>query len=517
MLATSPSAVSFSVISTRSILVPFAVLTSVIGLEQSTRDSCEFFLSSPSLGLLGESSLIQSRQFSRLSFIDNGLDHSIEAAARNNETIRNDTLGSQQNFTESSEGEKLMGKRSLLFGSAAQDDDVALAMQQNNHAAAEPEEALPRQPENVSFESSGASSSAPEQATEEALNVRLRNLIERAATWSEQAKSWSSEAFSTWRGAADEAYNSLFGAQSGPSTKRPRRGIRPSLIIFLILIVTCMTGICLCFEKPKPQPSLRRPTSDARLMFDGASPDGSPRFRRIEIPVREEVASGGDIAGTTSGGFPTFTPSDYAAAREDQRKRQDFAEAGVKTAPDDFFCADLSVPEQCECMLVVPVFAPEGTFPICDVQGQAVLQATKQPGTRFQLALEDIKGNTLALCNEVESSSTNDGEDSGQEYHVSDAKGKFFGSISSCGKNFELVTTTGFRLQFWGNFETQAINVTDYRTELLATTEPCERDGEIGAYYTLRVAPLANVAQALCGLLCIGHMRRTCSSLPSHP
>jgi len=103
------------------------------------------------------------------------------------------------------------------------------------------------------------------------------------------------------------------------------------------------------------------------------------------------------------------------------------------------------------------------------------------------------------------------------EFRILDAEGKPFATLTQVQgqQRFELTTQHGFKLYFYGNFQTQAINVTDEDDSLLATTEPCGVDfDQTGIYYRLRVAPLANVGHSLCALLCIGQILRPKPSLP---
>lgn len=172
------------------------------------------------------------------------------------------------------------------------------------------------------------------------------------------------------------------------------------------------------------------------------------------------------------------------------------------------FCPDLVVPQQCECILVVPVYAPVGKFDIRDMNGHAVLKAFTQKqgqGLLWQLHLQTAAGESLARCIEVRSNTGT------HEFHILDGKGKHFATLTQKqvqnSLSFELTTQNGFKLHFYGNFQTQAVNVTDEDESLLATTAPCTV-GDDDKYYTLRVAPLANVGHSLCALLCIGETLR---------
>jgi hypothetical protein len=181
---------------------------------------------------------------------------------------------------------------------------------------------------------------------------------------------------------------------------------------------------------------------------------------------------------------------------------------------DALFCADLVVPEQCECILVVPVYAPVGKFSICDMNGRSVLSAYTQNssmGRPWQLTVQTATGEVLATCVESRSSLGQSAAYGAWEFRIVDAQAKPFAVLSQLlgQERFELTTGNGFKLHFWGNFPTQAVNVTDEHGGLVATTEPCGVDfDQSGIYYRLRVAPLANVGHSLCALLCIGQVLR---------
>lgn len=198
----------------------------------------------------------------------------------------------------------------------------------------------------------------------------------------------------------------------------------------------------------------------------------------------------------------------YEAKRMGNESSSDDSEVPSKGggAADAHFCPDLVVPEQCECILVVPVYAPNGAFNICDMNGRAVLNAFTQTSSargapRWSLDVKTATGELLAKCIEVGTQSV--------EYHILDSKRSFFASIVELHgqQRYEMTTRGGSRIHLWGNFLTQAVNVTDEQGVLLATTEPCGIDlDRTGSYYRLRVAPLVNVGHSLCALLCIGQI-----------
>lgn len=176
------------------------------------------------------------------------------------------------------------------------------------------------------------------------------------------------------------------------------------------------------------------------------------------------------------------------------------------------FCPELVVPEQCECIIVVPVFAPNGSFNICDTTGRAVLHAmTSGQGASWKLEIHSATGE-LTCGVQTKLGSLLDPVGANLEFQLLDANAKVYGRVQRLTnqERFVLSTQDGLKIQFWGNFRTHAVNITDEEGFILASTEPCKPDFDsTGIYYRLRVAPRANVGHSLCALLCIGQFLKT--------
>jgi hypothetical protein len=198
------------------------------------------------------------------------------------------------------------------------------------------------------------------------------------------------------------------------------------------------------------------------------------------------------------------------------------------------FCEDLVVPPYKECMLLVPIRhqIPTGAFNVTDTSGSVVLhvsvrgsssaplaQVQATGASQRRLVLSTATGETLVQCC---TSAThkfplpNLLPDEGlgtTEFKLLRAAGDYYASLLRCeppnpeGTRYLLKTIRGTRFHFWGAFERHAVNITDERGKLLATTEVCQVDFDTnGQYYRLRVAPLTDVGLILCGLLCIHHL-----------
>lgn len=165
------------------------------------------------------------------------------------------------------------------------------------------------------------------------------------------------------------------------------------------------------------------------------------------------------------------------------------------------------VPELFECILAVPVCVTKGDFSIHDLKGQAVLHASTTAGRPWRLALQTATGESVAHCVEVRPNAANACR---VEFKISDDKAELSASLMQLQlpgtqQRFQLTLQTGDRLHFWGNFQTQVANITDDKGNFVGTTEPCcgKDFDQTGAYYRLRMAPLVNVPQVLCAMLCI--------------
>lgn len=269
-----------------------------------------------------------------------------------------------------------------------------------------------------------------------------------------------------------------------------------SFPIVLLLIMLCTLAVCFCVTRPMAQATSK---TQGGFQPDLAAVVRNPNPRNSNTPPRSSMAP---------------APREFPSAGGRQSQSRDIStesegDARRSTAgADPQFCPDLVVPEQCECILVVPVYAPAGAFNICDMNGRAVLHANTHPpgrGGGWSLNVKTATGEVLANCIEVGRPGSCD------EFRILDAKGAFFASLVQLHsqQRFVLTTRSGYKLHLWGNFQTQAVNITDEDGGLVATTEPCGIDlDQTGAYYRLRVAPLVNVGHSLCALFCIGQVLR---------
>lgn len=293
--------------------------------------------------------------------------------------------------------------------------------------------------------------------------------------------------------------------RTGLASFNMARGSTGLIFVFILLIVLS----CIFWKATRPEPvngSLKLSSWSQSPTYPRLSPViRSPAGTSVPVGEPRHIARG--AAAGTFGADASTMGGGIQDSSEDE---------GNSVARDgDGFCPDLVVPQQCECILVVPVYAPVGSFSISDMNGRPVLQANTQmqgQGLLWQLHLQTATGESLARCIEVRPNGPGSSMSLGNvEFHISDAKGNHFATLMQVQgqQRFELTTQNGFKLHFYGNFQTQAVNITDKEDSLLATTEPCGEDfDQTGIYYRLRVAPLANVGHSLCALLCIGQILR---------
>jgi len=253
----------------------------------------------------------------------------------------------------------------------------------------------------------------------------------------------------------------------------------------------------------------RSPLVGARTTGGNAGVQSTPAHFGARSTTAQFAAPGGSPTFSTHSAYDPSLRSAASLARGRAASESSAEEDNEERAQ---FCPDLVVPEQCECILVVPVYAPNGSFSICDMHGRAVLHAfTSANGAAWRLDVQSATGETLARCVEARPSVGSAAAGNGFEFHMLDAHGQFYARLVQLHgeERFVLTTQSGLKLHLWGNFQTQAINVSDEEDSLLATTEPCGADfGQTGSYYRLRVAPLENVGHSLCALLCIGQILR---------
>lgn len=297
----------------------------------------------------------------------------------------------------------------------------------------------------------------------------------------------------------------------------PKKQASAGILVVLVLLIVL---IILCWRVTRPEPiAFQKPpnwgqSAHAQQQYQqqqqriSVVPNRSPRGPSVPVGEPRQLAS---RTSPRMGSAP-MVGHPHGGGRDRIDSSSDEWEG---TTDGDVFCPDLVVPQQCECILVVPVYAPVGSFGIADMNGRSVLQAASQvqgQGLLWQLHLQTTTGESLARCIEVKPSSPG----TLPSFHILDAKGKYFASLAQVQgqQRFELTTQNGFKLHLYGNFQTQAVNVTDENDSLLATTEPCGTDfDQTGIYYRLRVAPLANVGHSLCALLCIGQILRPRASI----
>jgi hypothetical protein len=177
------------------------------------------------------------------------------------------------------------------------------------------------------------------------------------------------------------------------------------------------------------------------------------------------------------------------------------------------FCAELIVPQQSECILLMPLDSARRTssFEVTDVSGNTVLRVVPEPpslGRLWRASIQTSTGEVLAQCCEARYQPSSG---VAREFQLLRAGGDVYGKLrhSPAQDRYLLTLVSGTSLHFWGNFENNSVNFTDEKDRLFATTETgASADFDTrGTYMRLRVAPLVDVGLTLCGLLCIGqHM-----------
>jgi len=249
---------------------------------------------------------------------------------------------------------------------------------------------------------------------------------------------------------------------------------------------------------------LGRSTNGTRPYFPmNASPQlsirglrSSPETSKKQLPTDSRLSPGG-----VKGLSPALGTDDDEGAPKSMKSG---------TSAEARFCPDLVVPQHCECILVLPLDlgSSRSIFPVTDVNGSLVLRAVPQHSTGgpWRATITTSTGETLVQCCEARQQ----GAWNEAEFHLLRGGGQFFAKLvySVQQDRYLLTLQNGSILHFWGNFDNKAVNITDDENRLLGTTEVGSTDFDPeGTYCRLRVAPLADVGLALCGLLCIGqHM-----------
>mmetsp|Transcript_73893 Transcript_73893/g.175882 ORF Transcript_73893/g.175882 Transcript_73893/m.175882 type:complete len:471 (+) Transcript_73893:167-1579(+) len=195
-------------------------------------------------------------------------------------------------------------------------------------------------------------------------------------------------------------------------------------------------------------------------------------------------------------------------------------------------CPDLLVPEDTECILLVPmVDINKQALELVDTNGNLVLKAYSQKpkvGPR-RLTLQTASGEVMAHAISDRS-----------RFSIMQASGEVFGTISRIGNEYGMKTRTGGRFLFWGHLDQHTINVSDMSIDdstrrafeeimleegsdtrtappqgsmLAATTEPVSlgsgsdlAKAAKGPNYMLRVGPLMDVGLITCSLLALDHL-----------
>jgi hypothetical protein len=258
-----------------------------------------------------------------------------------------------------------------------------------------------------------------------------------------------------------------------------RNGVSRSssgVLMFFILILLIIGAICF-YATREPSSSLKLST------YDHSSP-------RLVLGRNSSVASG-----TGSMSTPSFQPT---STNQLPRHAERPSNRRVETEAAE------------ECILVVPIYAPNGTFHINDLKGQVVLhgfcQTTGDPHPLWHLALRTATGDPFGKCIEMVPSSHV--SVTGVAFNILGTTDEYFATLVQLRdrEKFELTTRTGDKLYFWGDFQSLSVNVTDEQGGIVAVTEPCP---ETRDFFRLRMAHVTNAGLPLCALLCIGQALRS--------
>lgn len=244
-----------------------------------------------------------------------------------------------------------------------------------------------------------------------------------------------------------------------------------------------------------------------------ASPQLSMRGGTQPSPQASQKQIGGRIPSEASPGgrFKTLARGLDVSSDDEKERAPRWTASTAGSRKIEAFCSELIVPQHCECILVLPIDLgkPSTSFAITDVSGAHVLRAEPQPsrdGRPWRAKITTAQGEPLVQCCEARPH----GPGGQPEFHLLRQDGQLFAKLlySDQQDRYLLTLQSGAILHFWGNFDNSAVNITDDENRLLGTTEIGSTDFDPqGTYCRLRVAPLADVGLALCGLLCIGqHM-----------
>jgi hypothetical protein len=258
------------------------------------------------------------------------------------------------------------------------------------------------------------------------------------------------------------------------------------IIVCLVLLI----GICAVVAASQRSGSRSAlPSGDIRSPLQSFPDRKSTRF-----PERRMASS------------PAGSPGTGATLRRDAFEPPKLI-AG--TPPESQFCPELVVPGHCECSLLLPLNMPKvvSPFEVTDLTGGPILRVVPQPpahGRLWGANITSATGELLAQCCDARhhASSIATGD-----FYIKRANGQYYAKVmqSTSPDRYMINLMNGVTLHVRGNFDNQAMDITDDSDRMYATTEigPSDFDPQ-GRYLHLRVAPLADVGLAICGLLCVG-------------
>lgn len=190
-------------------------------------------------------------------------------------------------------------------------------------------------------------------------------------------------------------------------------------------------------------------------------------------------------------------------------------------------CKELVVPEGTECVLAVPITGLESTrrsrktFDITDKKGKTLLKVAleipKGPSGHMleRLTLQSASAqDALASC-DILIPVLNRGSGGPKiRCSIQSKTGDLFGRIdfeaqtSDTGQCYEMIGVGGtWHVSFYGNLGEHSLNVTNDKSQLLATVEQANLSfASPGSYYQLRVAPLSDAGLILIALLALDRM-----------
>mmetsp|Transcript_49262 Transcript_49262/g.114165 ORF Transcript_49262/g.114165 Transcript_49262/m.114165 type:complete len:564 (+) Transcript_49262:150-1841(+) len=337
----------------------------------------------------------------------------------------------------------------------------------------------------------------------------------------------------SWRFAMGRGLAALQRAASSNRVSGSEGLIIACLVLGLLL---CVAAISLCvLEKRGRAPGTwglllghreRRSTPLLNHVQAGAcstDPRAGPHMQVHRDRSRSGALSPKTPVSPTPLEQPSKTPSPRGVSKESSPPKPDQQKPG--SALESYFCPDLVVPKNCECVLRVPKSSAGGgggSFDVTDMSGNVVLHIESRRGPNgaadvctWRLVLMTSYGNALAQCGPT--APLRPSEDA-KDFVLIRPSGDCFAQFTQDEgqERYTMKTRAGTQLYFWGSHKQYAMNVTDDSGKLLATTETREEAeegcmstpnsrGNTSSCYRLRVAPLMDVGLVLCGLLCIEH------------